>query len=1084
MRRLAAVLTAFALVACSRDLAVPTQNHVAISPQFATVAPREAHPLVATGGAGGYQYGFSPGGRLSGAGAHIDAITGMYVAGRDGSAQDVVQATDASGSVAEARVTVTAHLAAVPAEAYLSPGATLTPAMTGGLFPYTLTLVRAPDSTGTLAGATYTAGAEGDVVDQIAVSDMTGDPDASTTVVIHVGPAVRLYPPKALLAPNEELPFVALGGAPPYTFGVLSLSGGTISPTGTFVAGPSGGVVDRVTVTDGNGMIASADILVGAALHLALSGGQVRPGISSPLVASGGRAPYVFGFAPRGNRSLGTVVAQTGEYIPGQNVGARDRVVVMDAVGTFVVLDLPAVGPLQVHAGQGSARCIAADLNGDGRGDAIIVAEDLGYQFRAGKSLALPSGSGSVEKDVYLPLDDVHDQVLVTDFNGSGRDQLVFFGANGLWSLVPDASGGLVFGPSLPASSFVSPVADAYPAALIGGATVNRIVTSARCNANTGLWRVDWPVGASSPNSSPTCETVAVAAAPFAMTSADVNGDGRPDLVWVEQAGSNLSYGPLKVALGLAGGGFGATLSYPFPASSPPPGEAYIDPWWFGIPEMSLVGTPLGVYLVLVGPSSTPAHIMLLRAGTGGASPAWATGFPLTLPGGVATFGVAARDATGAHMAAWSISGQLYFFDVGPSGPTLPTFSSAATPTLCATFTDVNGDGIPDLVAGNSAASASDVLFGDGGSRYGQRPWFARTGAYGALGDLDGDGLGDMIVASGERSVRVLFGGSGQLAYGPETALVQPVTGLAGGDLGLPRPSALVVDQAGTVSRLGLNADGTAGAPTTLGAVDVYFSHPTHVSVHDFGGTAAGKDALVVMENGDRTSGGRSTGYVLFRNTGAAGRSSTDLLWTEQWCEMLPAGSPGTEIVALCMATDRQTQHLFRSVVGPPGAYTFVTPWDPIAVPSLAGTAQNGDLKPAGIFVDPSAAATTAAKAVFVSSPGAAAGSKVYAVTVATGKQVTITQLPGASGPVTGAVLAPLVPGAGSNPSLLVVSAGGQVLTYLMTGPGSFSPVATTAAPGVPAAVLPLTTAATNDVLFATPDDFVPLVGNGSGGLQ
>jgi hypothetical protein len=529
MRRHAAALVALAAAACSRDMDLPSQNRVAISPQFATVAPREQLTFAVTGGAGGYRLEFAPGGRLSGNDATVDASSGVYRAGGDGSAQDLVQVIDAAGSIAEARVTVTAHLAAVPSEAYLSPGATLTPAVSGGRLPYAYTLVRGAGSTATLVGATYTAGAEGDVVDRIAIGDGTGDPEAATTVTIHVGPRVRLYPPSVSVAPREALPFVALGGEPPYTFAVQSASGGTVSPTGAYVAGASGGVVDRVIVTDGNGRTASATVTVGGALALALGGGEVRPGATSPLLATGGKAPYAFGFAPRGNRSLGTVVEQTGDYVPGPNVGAHDRLAVRDAVGATAFLDPPAVGPLQIHAGPGAARCIPAALNGDGRGDVIVVTEDAGYHFVAARSLSLPAGGVAVEREIYLPRDRVHDQVLVADFNGSGRDQLVFFGAGGLWSLVPDAGGSLVFGPSLPASAFpASAPSRSFPAALLRGPTENRIVTGVRCNG-TGLWRVTWPVGASSPNA-PVCDTIAVADAPFAMTAGDLNGDGRPDL--------------------------------------------------------------------------------------------------------------------------------------------------------------------------------------------------------------------------------------------------------------------------------------------------------------------------------------------------------------------------------------------------------------------------------------------------------------------------------------------------------------------------------------------------------------------------
>lgn len=1074
MRR-SLLASAFVLaVACSRDLEVPSQNRLEISPAFTTVAPRDPVAFTARGGAGGYRFEFSQGGLLSGEDASVGATSGRYQAGSVGSAQDIVRVVDAAGAFAEARVTVTAHLAALPGEAYLSPGGTLTPALSGGRLPYGFALVRAPGSTAALVAGTYVAGPEGDVVDEIAVNDGTLDPAASTTITVHVGPRVRVYPPSAAVAPGEALSFVALGGAAPHTVALENPSGGTISPTGAYLAGPVGGVVDRVTITDGNGQLAVADVTVGPALGLTVAAGEIRPGVTTPLVATGGKPPYAFAFAPRGNRSLGTVAAQTGDYVPGRNVGARDRVMVTDAVGATAYRDVAAVRGLQVHPGPGAVRCIAADLNGDDRGDVIIVAEDGGQNFLAARSLSLPAGGGALELPVNLPAARVHDQVLVADFNGTGRDQLVFFGVNGLWSLVPDAAGGLVFGPSLPGSRFFPPTvvgADiGWPAALVRGPDVNRIVTGAPCGGGTGLWRVDWPVGASSPDANPACEPVTLGTADgtrvFAMAAGDLDGDGRPDLAWVEAAGMNVSFGPVKVALGLPAGGFAAPLEYPFPVA----GEGMADRWWWGTPETGFLMTPVGLFLVLVPPGGVPAHVELLKAGAG-APPGWAAGFPVETPQIGGPFGVAARDGSGTRLATWTVDGRLAMVDLDPAG--LPTVHAApvATPKLCMAFTDLNGDGIPDLVAGDVNERTSDVLFGDGGTSYGARAWFARTGALAPLGDVSGDGLGDLVVASGDRSVRVLFGGSGQLAYGSEIPLADPVVALAAGVLGGPAPSAILLDQAGALRELRLNADGTAASQSRLATIGVTLMTHFRVLLHDLGGTAPGDDVIVVMGQGDRTSGESYFGTAVIRDAGGATRyAQADLLWSERWCEMLAAGTD--EVVALCVGWDQRTQHLLRARLstGSGGA----APWNPEAVPSLAGAGTvGGSVAAAGTL--------PTGEAVFVSSPGVAAGpAAVYAVTVAPHAGVTITRLDGIAGPVTGAALGPLRAGQAD----LVVMAGGTAFTFLAQGAGVYAAGSAIATPGTPAAILPLRTATTADALFATPDALVPLLGDGAGGLR
>jgi len=559
----------------------------------------------------------------------------------------------------------------------------------------------------------------------------------------------------------------------------------------------------------------------------------------------------------------------------------------------------------------------------------------------------------------------------------------------------------------------------------------------------------------------PVCEPLTYAAAPFAMAASDLDGDGSVDLAWVEQPGSNLSYGPVKVALGLPGGGFGPTASYPFPIA----GAAFVDPWWFGIPEMTFVATPAGLYLVLV--PSGPATVAFLRAGTAGASPAWATGFPPAV--WFAVSGIAPRDTTGTRMAAWSTGGDLAFFDVGPAGATAPVYSTVARPSMCATFTDIDGDGTLDFVAGEAMLKASNVLFGDGDARYGERPRFTADGSWAGLGDLDGDGAGDLVAASGDRALRVLFGGDGQLSYGPEVTLEHAAIGVGAGDLGDVRPSAIVVDETGDVRRVAIGADGSTMTPTTLGTVSVYYSHPIRVLAHDFGGTDAGLDVLVAVENGDRTNGGSYTASGFIRNAGGVAVVTSDILWQDRWCDELPAGT--NEAIALCVATDRMSLRLHRSVLT-----TYSSPWTDVGpYAELNGTGGAGSLAGAGTL--------PTGEAVFVASPGTgSAPSPVLAVTVAPGGGATITTLPGAVGPVTGALLGDLDGQGGLD---LVVAAGGEVRTFLAgAAPGSYDAADRLAAPGAPGAFLPHAAGGPLDVIFGTGSALIPVFGDGVGGLQ
>ena len=89
---------------------------------------------------------------------------------------------------------------------------------------------------------------------------------------------------------------------------------------------------------DANHRTATLAIHVGPTLTLQYEGiaPDLRPGVPVQLKASGGKPPYAFRYAWKGNRTRGSVTP-SGAYVPGTVVGAVDVVEVVDAVRVPVV---------------------------------------------------------------------------------------------------------------------------------------------------------------------------------------------------------------------------------------------------------------------------------------------------------------------------------------------------------------------------------------------------------------------------------------------------------------------------------------------------------------------------------------------------------------------------------------------------------------------------------------------------------------------------------------------------------------------------------------------------------------------------
>jgi hypothetical protein len=200
------------------------------------------------------------------------------------------------------------------------------------------------------------------------------------------------------------------------------------------------------------------------------------------------------------------------------------------------------------------------------------------------------------------------------------------------------------------------------------------------------------------------------------------------------------------------------------------------------------------------------------------------------------------------------------------------TFQNAVNYDACAqeanavAVADVNGDGIPDLVVasycsdGGCGSGAVSVLLGSGGGTFQPTSTYS-TGGSGAGGiavaDVNGDGHPDLVVANLSGSVGVLLGvGNGNfepvVAYSAGESAPQLVVADMNGD---GKPDIVVPDETGVAVLLG-NGDGTF---QNLLEFSSHGSDPNSLAVADVNGD--GKPDIIV------TNGFSSSVAVLLNGT-------------------------------------------------------------------------------------------------------------------------------------------------------------------------------------------------------------------------